>query len=125
MIRRKRFYIVVIALAITLNLIQVPKAFAQTFESRMVEASKEWTIEFNTPIDPDSISVESIYITNSSEQKLDSITLYPISNNKKIRVINQKPYNSGASYELHVASNLEGLNGKHLKNHVNIPFSIK
>jgi len=30
-----------------------------------------------------------------------------------------------ASYELHVASNLEGLNGKHLKTHVTMPFSIK
>ncbi len=85
----------------------------------------KYGIEFNTAIDPDSISVESIYITDSSDQKLNSITLYPISNNKKIKVINQEPYIPDASYELHVASNLEGLNGKHLKTHVTIPFSIK
>ena len=100
---------------------QVAKA---TWTYDDVEPTKSWVITFSKPIDEDSISKDTIYVTNGKGQKIDVEILLQTPS----MVVVEAPktgYENGQVYKLVVENTLESTDGQRLNASEEMIFTIK
>ncbi|MCM1988929.1 Ig-like domain-containing protein [Oceanirhabdus seepicola] len=91
-----------------------PKTFMQ---------DKEIKVKFNRPIDISTMTKESIYVEDSSGNKVEAVLKYnPIKN--EVTVSPVKNYTLGASYKLYVTNKLLSVLGEPISKKITYKFNI-
>jgi hypothetical protein len=98
---------------------------SQNFGSNIpVEPTKTWTITFNTPVNPDSVNENTIYVLDSTNNKVN-VTFEKKQGSNVVEVkAPETKYTPGATYYLHITTEVESSKGKKLKEPVVMPFTI-
>ena len=95
----------------------------KTWESKYdIALDKTWTVEFNKILDAATVKGSNIYVTDQNNQVV-STSLYQ-QNNKKVRVIPTKNYQSEHTYILWIKG-LKAEGGSLLGENVKMEFTIK
>lgn len=90
-------------------------------EKRMVyDLDKEWTIEFNMPIDESTAITDNIFIM---DHKLEFLAIELSVAKDKVVVKPLKPYEFNKEYTLYI-DNVKGNNGNHLKKNISLNFEV-
>ncbi|MYL35476.1 hypothetical protein GLW08_20450 [Pontibacillus yanchengensis] len=91
----------------------------------IVDENKEWTITFNTFLDPATVNNNTVYVTKNGEIVGDTEVEYK-ENAATSQVIlrNNNSYAEG-EYTLHVSNDIKGVNGVSLKERVSMVFKVK
>ena len=93
------------------------------WESKTTEnPSKDWTIEFSSDLNSDSVNSNSIYITDSSDLKIPA-TISKTSDT--INIAPENSYKSGMDYYLYISKDIKSSNGQNLKSGFKMPFTYK
>lgn len=82
-----------------------------------------WRIIFNIPLNPASVSNDSLMVYNSQNKAIDT----NISYNSELHAIEIEPkdaYSSGETYTLHVTTLVESKGGQKLKNPIDLEFLV-
>ncbi|WP_102347190.1 transglutaminase domain-containing protein [Bacillus sp. Marseille-P3661] len=89
-----------------------------------VAKDKQWTIQFDSPIDFSSVTTENIMIYSSDGNKLSTID-YSLKDSNSLSISNKEDYKTGETYYLYVKNTIKGTNGKKIKDSVSIKFTIQ
>jgi uncharacterized repeat protein (TIGR02543 family) len=84
---------------------------------------KEFKITFNTDLNEDSITKDSIYVEDSRGNKVNTTLKYS-QLTKSVTVIPVEYYNKGESYYLHITDKLLSTNEKFISNQIKYKFII-
>ena len=90
---------------------------------KTTELNKTWIIYFNSQIDPLSVNRNTIYVLDTTQQKMP-IEVTISENKKSINVTPSFYYTLGKSYKLYITSDVRSLEKKTLFNPVIMPFTI-
>lgn len=96
-------------------------------QARTIEYNKDaprnkiWTIKFNEAFNPNSITKETVYLTDSKNNKID-IKINLIMDNKWVSIIPLSPLNSYENYEIHILKSVKNINNIPLFNDVVFKF---
>ncbi len=82
-----------------------------------------WRVRFNTPLDPHTVNKDTMYVTNSQNQKLPSYIRYD-TENEIIEVEPLEPYSTNEYYFLTITKNVKSRGGQSLKEPVQIKFKL-
>ncbi len=82
-----------------------------------------WRVKFNTPLDPASITKDTMYITDSNGEKRQAYIRYDAKNNQ-IEVEPINPYAQNEYYHLHITTKVRSKGGQHLKQPVQLKFKL-
>jgi hypothetical protein len=88
-----------------------------------VALNKRWIIKLNKQVDINSVSKESVYVTDSSNNKVD----IELSFNRKKDSIIVKPineYKKGEKYHIHITDKIKAVDGTRLKQISQMEFEI-
>ncbi|QHE53706.1 Ig-like domain-containing protein [Pontibacillus sp. HMF3514] len=88
-----------------------------------VPANKEWNVQFNTMISSGSVNNETVYVTNEDGKKLSSIQLE--TKFDKVIVSNNKAYELGKTYQLHITKGVQSIWGKFISKEVVMEFVVQ
>ena len=80
-------------------------------------------VRFNIPLDPHTVNKETMYVTNSQNQKLQSYIRYD-TKNEIIEVEPLEPYSTNEYYFLTITKNVKSRGGQSLKEPVQIKFKL-
>lgn len=92
-----------------------------------VDETKEWTINFNQPVNPDSINQDTIYITGKWWQKKPKLTFEFLNNNEVVKVksdYSDLGANYSGLYHLYITKDIQSVSGKPLKNSIIMDFNL-
>ncbi|KGX90267.1 DUF2927 domain-containing protein [Pontibacillus marinus] len=93
--------LIVILLSMTVIVIYQSLTYADELET--VSTYKSWKITFNTPISPDYINSDSIYVMNEETGKRVSSVQLNLSQDQKVVTIQPTvPYNPTTTFTLHI-----------------------
>ena len=73
-----------------------------------------WRVRFNIPLDPHTVNKDTMYVTNSQNQKLRSYIRYD-TKNEIIEVEPLEPYSTNEYYFLTITKNVKSRGGQSLK----------
>lgn len=93
-------------------------------EKGNVSADKEWTIEFNNPLDTTAIRQENIYITDALGNKI-AVRLCPGNEKKLLKVIPEESYQSKQRYYLYISREVRSQTGEFLPASIRMKFTIE
>lgn len=82
-----------------------------------------WYLKFNLPLDPSSVSEDSMYVTDLGGFRMETYIEY----NKKNHVITISPlmtYEKNYYYILQISTNVRSASGNNLKRQINLLFKI-
>ena len=82
-----------------------------------------WRIKFNTPLDPKSVNSDTMYVTNSSNQRLRSYIKYDIQT-EEIEIEPLEPYAASEYYNLVITTNVRSRGGQTMKEPISIKFKL-
>ena len=82
-----------------------------------------WRVRFNIPLDPHTVNKDTMYVTNSQNQKLRSYIRYD-TKNEIIEVEPLEPYSTNEYYFLTITKNVKSRGGQSLKEPVQIKVQI-
>ena len=82
-----------------------------------------WRVRFNIPLGPHTVNKETMYVTNSQIQKLQSYIRYD-TKNEIIEVEPLEPYSTNEYYFLTITKNVKSRGGQSLKEPVQIKFKL-
>lgn len=82
-----------------------------------------WRVRFNIPLDSHTVNKETMYVTNSQNQKLQSYIRYD-TKNEIIEVEPLEPYSTNEYYFLTITKNVKSRGGQSLKEPVQIKFKL-
>ncbi len=82
-----------------------------------------WRVRFNIPLDPHTVNKDTMYVTNSQNQKLRSYIRYD-TKNEIIEVEPLEPYSTNEYYFLTITKNVKSRGGQSLKEPVQIKFKL-
>lgn len=86
------------------------------------DVNKAWEINFNIPLDSNSLTAESVYILD--EKGKHPVTLKLIGGESTVQVIPTMPYEVGKQYKVMVTEAVKSSNGKLLTTSVELPFRV-
>ena len=90
---------------------------------RFKTGSFVWRVRFNIPLDPHTVNKDTMYVTNSQNQKLRSYIRYD-TKNEIIEVEPLEPYSTNEYYFLTITKNVKSRGGQSLKEPVQIKFKL-
>ena len=82
-----------------------------------------WRVRCNIPLDPHTVNKDTMYVTNSQNQKLRSYIRYD-TKNEIIEVEPLEPYSTNEYYFLTITKNVKSRGGQSLKEPVQIKFKL-
>ena len=82
-----------------------------------------WRVRFNFPLDPHTVNKDTMYVTNSQNQKLQSCIRYD-TKNEIIEVEPLEPYSTNEYYFLTITRSVKSRGGQSLKEPVQIKFKL-
>ena len=82
-----------------------------------------WRVRFNIRLDPHTVNKDTMYVTNSQNQKLRSYIRYD-TKNEIIEVEPLEPYSTNEYYFLTITKNVKSRGGQSLKEPVQIKFKL-
>lgn len=86
------------------------------------DVNKVWNIRFNYPIDPSSLSTDSVYVLDGTKKHM--ITLGLAEGGKMVSVTPTTSYEMGKTYRLMITNALQSNDGQALMEPVELPFQI-
>ena len=99
-------------------------SFAKPYDLQaQYQVDKMWKIGFNMPIDPSSLTADSVYVLDGKSKHVTTLQL--IDNGYTIQVSPAKNYEKGKSYRLVITSLVQSRSGKALKTPIEFPFYIE
>lgn len=105
----------VVLLVTFFGMTEVAHAASQSWQDwgkRMnVQTDKVWTIQLNTPVKPESVNKDQVYVENSSSGERHAVTLQQTEDKKAIRVVPSQDYTVGQTYTLYVKQGLRSEQG--------------
>ena len=84
--------------------------------------NKEWTVEFSSDLDANSVNSDSIYITNGSDLKIPA-TISTTSDT--INIAPKNSYESGMDYYLYISKDIKSIDGQNLESGFKMPFTYE
>lgn len=95
----------------------------QAEEAEIVSTNKSWTITFNTPLSPDSIHSEAIYVTNNeTEKKVPNIHVSLSKNRRVVTLEPTLPLQPKTAFTIHITTSVRSAAGQPLRSRVTYPF---
>ncbi|MCG7337142.1 Ig-like domain-containing protein [Sporosarcina sp. ACRSM] len=85
------------------------------------DANKVWEIRFNFPLDPQSVSSDSVYVLEGSNKHATTLDL--AKDGKLLWVYPAEPYEKEKQYRVMITSGVKS-DGKALKTPVEVPFQL-
>lgn len=82
-----------------------------------------WRVKFNIPLDPKTVNKDTMYVANSSNQKLRTYIRYDIEK-EQIEVEPLEPYATNQYYYLIISTNVKSKGGQSLSEPVQIKFKL-
>lgn len=82
-----------------------------------------WKVQFNIPLDPKTVNSETMYVTNSQNQKLRTYIKYD-TQKEVIEIEPLEPYSTNEYYSLVITTNVKSKGGQKLANPVNVKFKL-
>jgi len=93
-------------------------------QSDLFAANKKWTVTFNADVDPASVTDSSIYVLDSSGNKVKDITTTTMGDKVEVHA-SKEGYISGKTYTLHVTNAVKSTKNTKLKKEEAKTFTIK
>ncbi|SDJ22876.1 RCC1 domain-containing protein [Salimicrobium halophilum] len=91
-------------------------------QQKEVDPNKEWTLSWNTSLDPASVTSENVYIQDMNGNIVDSVVGY---NEETVTVSPSSPLTSKAQYYLIVNENVTSSKGIPIEHNVHMLFQVK
>ena len=82
-----------------------------------------WRIRFNIPLDPKTVNTDTMYVTNSQNQRLGAHIRYD-TKNEIIEVEPLEAYSTNELYALTITTDVKSKGGQSLKEPVQIRFKL-
>ena len=82
-----------------------------------------WRVRFNIPLDPHTVNKDTMYVTNSQNQRLSTHIRYD-TKNELIEVEPMEAYATNECYSLTITTNVKSRGGQSLKEPVQIRFKL-
>ncbi len=82
-----------------------------------------WKVRFNIPLDPKTVNSNTMYVTNSMNQKLKTHIKYNMEN-EIIEIEPLEPYSTNEYYQLIITSDVKSKGGQNLSEPVKIKFKL-
>ncbi len=82
-----------------------------------------WKVQFNIPLDPKTVNNESMYVTNSQNQKLRAYIKYD-TQKEVIEIEPLEPYATSELYTLNITTKVKSKKGQKLPNPVTLKFKL-
>ncbi len=82
-----------------------------------------WRVRFNIPLDPHTVNKDTMYVTNSQNQRLSTHIRYD-TKNELIEVEPMEAYATNEFYSLTITTNVKSRGGQSLKEPVQIRFKL-
>lgn len=82
-----------------------------------------WRVKFNTPLDPASITKDTMYITDSKGERRQALIRYD-ANKNQIEVEPINPYAQNEYYHLHITTKVRSKRGQYLKEPIELKFRL-
>lgn len=82
-----------------------------------------WRVRFNIPLDPKTVNKDTMYVTNSQNQKLRSYIRYDVEK-EQIEVEPLEPYATNEYYYLIITTDVKSRGGQSLNEPVQIKFKL-
>lgn len=82
-----------------------------------------WRVRFNTPLDPASVSNESMFVSNASGERVKAKIRYD-AENMQIEVEPLEPYAQEEYYFLNITTLVKSKNGQKLSKPLQIKFKL-
>ncbi|MBQ8413062.1 MAG: Ig-like domain-containing protein [Lachnospiraceae bacterium] len=82
-----------------------------------------WRIKFNIPLDPHTVNKDTMYVTNSSNQRLRTYIKYD-TQNELIEIEPLEPYSTNEYYHLVITTNVRSKGGQSLNEPVSVKFKL-
>ena len=82
-----------------------------------------WKIKFNVPLDPKTVNNVNLYVTSLNLSPLKTAIRYNSLENE-IEIEPMEAYAQNESYILNITTNVKSLNGKPLKEPIQVQFKI-
>lgn len=82
-----------------------------------------WRVRFSTPLDPKTVTKETMYVVNSQNQRINTLIKYD-TENELIEVEPLEPYATNEYYTLIITTNVKSRGGQTLEEPVKIKFKL-
>lgn len=82
-----------------------------------------WRVKFNIPLDPKTVNNNTMYVTNSQNQKMRSYINYNMELGQ-IEIEGTEAYATSEQYTLHITTQVKSKGGQSLKEPVQIKFKL-
>ena len=82
-----------------------------------------WKVRFNIPLDPKTVNKETMYVTNSQNQRLQTYIHYD-TQNELIEIEPLEPYATNELYSLIITTNVKSRGGQRLGEPVSVKFKL-
>ncbi len=82
-----------------------------------------WRVKFNIPLDPKTVNNDTMFVTNSQNQKLRSYIKYNMEQGQ-IEIEGIEAYATSEQYTLHITTRVKSKGGQSLKEPVQIKFKL-
>lgn len=82
-----------------------------------------WRVKFNIPLDPKTVNNNTMYVTNSLNQKMRSLINYNMEMGQ-IEIEAAEAYATSEQYTLHITTQVKSKGGQSLKEPVQIKFKL-
>lgn len=86
------------------------------------DVNKVWKVRFNIPLNPASLTADSVYITDGKSKH--ATTLRSIGNGYEVEVAPSVPYEMGKQYRLMITAAVKSKGGIALKTPIDVPFQV-
>lgn len=118
-----RFGVVVLLSVMVLGIYQT---LTYADEVNTVSTYKTWTVTFNTPISPEYVNSESIYVMNESTgERVSSVQLQLSEDQKVVTIQPTVPYNPETDYTLYIKKPIISTKGLAMKEPAEKTFQTK
>ncbi len=82
-----------------------------------------WRVRFNTPLDPRTVNKDTMYVRNSSNQRLHTLIRYDVEK-EQIEIEPLEPYATNEYYYLVITTKVKSRGGQTLSEPVEIKFKL-
>lgn len=82
-----------------------------------------WRVRFNIPLDPKTVNKDTMYVTNSTNQRLNTYIRYN-QQEESIEIEPLEPYATNEQYTLVITRNVKSRGGQSLPEPVSIKFKL-
>lgn len=82
-----------------------------------------WRVKFNTPLDPKTVNQDTMYVLNSSNQRLRTFIKYDIQT-EQIEIEPLEPYSTNEYYHLVITTKVHSKGGQTLREPIQLKFKL-